>query len=363
MSLLYDESQEAIASESARVLKARTAQDRLLSLVESEGAYDETYWNTCKEQGWTGIAFPGDYGGLDLGLVELGLVAEAAGSVCAGAPFLTTSFGAGHGLVNYGTEALRQAWLPRLASGEAIGAIAFAEGQSPLPGAPKASFRNGRLEGTKPAVPAGVHAHLALVLAAGEDGLALVAVDLSGAGVERRTLSTFDNSRCTADLAFSGAPAELLVSGAAAKAAALEILAAQAVVTAHEQVGGSAALLERARNYANERKAFGQPIGAFQSVKHRIAEMYVLVELARANAIHAAAEAGKPGFVKAAAAARLSASEAYDTAARDTVQIHGGIGVTWEAGLHLHQRRARTLSVEQGQALFWEDVLVDEIVK
>jgi acyl-CoA dehydrogenase len=154
-----------------------------------------------------------------------------------------------------------------------------------------------------------------------------------------------------------------LISGRFAGAAALGILASQAVITAHEQVGGAAALLERARNYANDRKAFGQPIGAFQSVKHRIAEMYVLVELARANAVHAAAEAGTPRFIQAAAAARLSASEAYDTAARDTVQIHGGIGVTWEAGLHLHQRRARTLAIEQGQALFWEDVLVDHMLE
>jgi alkylation response protein AidB-like acyl-CoA dehydrogenase len=361
MSLLYDESQEAIASESARVLKARTELAVLLGLIEASGAYDETFWATAKEQGWTGIAFPGDFGGLDLGLVELGLVAEAAGSVCAGAPFLTTSFGAGHGLVKYGTDALREAWLPKLAAGEAIGAVAFAERQSPLPSTPTVSFKAGKLDGTKPAVPAGLHADLALVLASGEDGPVLVAVDLGGAGVERRALATFDNSRCAADLVFAGAAAEVLISGPSATKAALDILAAQAVVTAHEQVGGAAALLERSRNYANERKAFGQPIGAFQSVKHRIAEMYVLVELARANAIHAAAVAGTPEFLKAAAAARLSASEAYDTAARDTVQIHGGIGVTWEAGLHLHQRRTRTLSIEQGQALFWEDLLVDEI--
>jgi alkylation response protein AidB-like acyl-CoA dehydrogenase len=135
-----------------------------------------------------------------------------------------------------------------------------------------------------------------------------------------------------------------------------------AVVTAHEQVGGAEALLFIARDYANERKAFGQPIGAFQSVKHRIAELYGLVEIARANSIHAAAQEGEPGFLKAAAAARLSATEAYDTAARDTVQIHGGAGVTWDSGLHLHMRRARSLAIEQGNMLFWEDLLVDQLV-
>jgi acyl-CoA dehydrogenase len=120
--------------------------------------------------------------------------------------------------------------------------------------------------------------------------------------------------------------------------------------------------MERARDYANTRRAFGQPIGAFQSVKHRIAELYALTELARANAIHAASRHGHGDFVRAAAAARLSACEAYDTAARDCVQVHGGIGVTWQAGLHLHMRRARTLAIEGGNALFWEDVLVDDLV-
>ena len=118
----------------------------------------------------------------------------------------------------------------------------------------------------------------------------------------------------------------------------------------------------RARDYANTRKAFGQPIGAFQSVKHRIAEMYGLVEIARANAIHAAAHADGADLLKNAAAARISATEAYDTCARDCVQLHGGIGVTWEAGIHLHLRRTRTLAIEQGNLIFWEDVLVDQLL-
>ena len=116
-----------------------------------------------------------------------------------------------------------------------------------------------------------------------------------------------------------------------------------------------------ARDYANTRRAFGQPIGAFQSVKHRIAELYGLVEVARANCLHAASSEGSAEFLTAAAAARLSATEAYDAAARDGVQIHGGIGVTWESGLHLHVRRTRSLAIELGNVFFWEDLLVDEL--
>ena len=117
--------------------------------------------------------------------------------------------------------------------------------------------------------------------------------------------------------------------------------------------------MEIAREYALTRRAFGQLIGGFQSVKHRIAEMYALVELARAGAMHAAARENEADFIAAAAAARIQATEAYDSAARDCVQIHGGIGVTWEAGLHLHMRRARSLAIEQGNIFFWEDVLVN----
>jgi acyl-CoA dehydrogenase len=139
------------------------------------------------------------------------------------------------------------------------------------------------------------------------------------------------------------------------------MLARMAVVTAHEQVGGSEAMLTIARDFAVTRKAFGQPIGAFQAIKHRIAEMYGLVEIARANCIHAAASEDQPDFLIAAADARISATDGYDTCARDCIQVHGGIGVTWELGLHLHMRRARSLAVEQGSLYFWEDLLVGQL--
>jgi len=180
--------------------------------------------------------------------------------------------------------------------------------------------------------------------------------------VTRKAIATFDNSRGAADLSFDGVDVVTLATGVAARTAALDVIARQAVVTAHEQLGGAASAMTMARDYALERRAFGQPIGAFQSVKHRITELYVLVEIARANAIHAATLDGTAEFLLAAAAARLSSTEAYDTAARDAIQIHGGVGVSWEHGLHLHQRRARTLAIEQGSATFWEDLLVDELI-
>ncbi len=359
MSILYDDSQQAIAESAARVLAARGDKARLLALLEQPGAYDAEFRATATEQGWPGIAIPEPHGGLGLGLVELGLVAQATGAATAGAPFLTTNLGAATALLG-GTDAAAAAhWLPRLASGEATGAIAFAEGNAILPAIPRTLWRDGRLAGEKHGVPAGLFADVAVVWAMGEDGPVLACAELAGAS--RTAIDSFDNSRGHAVLAFDGAPASIIAQGDAAAALAREVLARMAVIAAHEQVGGAEALLLAGRDYALARKAFGQPIGAFQSVKHRLAELYGLVEIARANCIDAAAKAGGPGFLAAAAAARICATEAYDTAARDVVQIHGGIGATWEAGLHLHMRRARSLAIEAGNMFFWEDLLAGEL--
>jgi acyl-CoA dehydrogenase len=359
MSILYDEAQRVIAVESRRVLDARMERGRLLGLLERTGAFDEVFWKTAVEQGWTALALPEGHGGLGLGLIELGLVAQAAGAATAGAPFLTSGYGAAQLLLAAGDKGLIERWLPRLAGGDAVAAVAFAEGNAPLPCLPACAFADGRLSGGKPAVTAGLAADFAIVWCQHEGAPALAFAELTSG--ERRAVDSFDNGRLYADLIFAGTPATLLLAGEAARRAALDALARMAVVTAHEQLGGAEALMLIARDYANSRKAFGQPIGAFQSVKHRIAELYGLVEIARANCVHAAAREGEGDFLTAAAAARLSATEAYDTAARDTVQIHGGIGVTWEGGLHLHMRRARSLAIEQGNMLFWEDLLVDEL--
>tara|TARA_R110001606_G_scaffold354906_1_gene505658 strand:+ start:2782 stop:3876 length:1095 start_codon:yes stop_codon:yes gene_type:complete len=360
MSILYDEAQQSIANESRRVLEARVNKDELLPLLESTGQYHEPFWDTAKEQGWTALALPEEYDGLALGLVELGLIAHQAGRTLSGAPFLTSSFGVAKAIEIYGSDAQKQSWLPRLASGECIGAVAIASGASALPQQLQISFANDRIDGVATGVSAGLAADVVIVLAQGPSGPTLVVADLTD--VERHAIDSFDNSRCVSNLYFNVTPAELLIDGPEAHAAALHILALQAVITAHEQTGGAEALMESARDYAVTRRAFGQVIGAFQSVKHRIAELYALVELARANCIHAASQEGAEDFIIAAAAARLSATEAYDTAARDCIQIHGGIGVTWEAGLHLHMRRARSLAIEQGNSLFWEDILVDSLI-
>ena len=232
MTILYDEGQQAIATESRRVLEARTSTEALLPLLESVGEYHRPFWDTAKEQGWTALALPEAHDGLGLGLIELGLIAHQAGRSLSGAPFLTSGFGAAKAIELYGSDAQKARWLPALASGESIGAIAFAAGPDTLPAQPDVTFTDDRLSGTARGVSGGLAADVAIVLANGPGMPVLALVDLTD--VERTPLQSFDNSRCVANLSFVGAPAETLVVGTAARDAALHILALQAVVTAHE---------------------------------------------------------------------------------------------------------------------------------
>jgi acyl-CoA dehydrogenase len=359
MALLLDEAQQAIAREAERIVAETSDKARLLALLEAPGAYDESLWQVARDNGWCAIAVPEEHGGLGLGLTEVGLVCQALGSAPAGVPFVLTSYGVTVGLVGAGRSALADRWLPRLASGEAIGAVALAEPYEPLPSAPDTVLRNGRLHGIKPAVTAGAMADCVLVLAQADAVPVLALAELGS--LPRLPIASYDPARGHADLLFDDWPAEIVAEGPAALDLSRNILAHLAVAAACEQLGGAEALLRAGVDYAKTRKAFGQPIGAFQAVKHRLAELYGLVEIARANCASAAECAGRPDFLGAAGAARLAATEAYDTAARDCVQIHGGIGVTWELGLHLHMRRARSLASEWGNTLFWEDLLADEL--
>ena len=190
MSILYDEGQEAIAGESRRIAEARSDKARLLGLIEQTGAYDDTFWQTAIEQGWTGLAIPEEFGGLGLSLVELGIVAQACGGPIAGAPFLTTNDGAAHALLGGENDALKAQWLPRLASGEVIAAVAFAEGQAPLPPRPIARLTTAGLAGEKPGVTAAAHAQIAIVWALEEGEPALVLCELGA--VSRNAISGFD---------------------------------------------------------------------------------------------------------------------------------------------------------------------------
>lgn len=359
MPYLYSDEQKQIREEVSRVLAGTTDPATLRILLESDGRYDERYWQTARDMGWTAMGVAEEDGGLGLSLVETMIVAEETGGVLAGAPFLATGFSAAHGLKLGGQNDVLRA----LATGDNIAALAFGEGGDPLPLRSAVTVSTDEtITGEKTAVLGGAVADVALVLCRNAEGAPEIAlVDLNGAGVTRTIVDTIDNSRCIATLSFDQAAATIMPLNDAALVAR-QCLGRLALHLASEAVGGIGACLRLAADYANQRQAFGQAIGKFQAVKHAISEIYVANELARASVLDAAVRLENGDDAEAyVAAARLNAIHGYDYAAAASTQIHGGIGVTWEAELHLHYRRARTLALEAGGATYWEDRIVNHL--
>ncbi|HVY86884.1 MAG TPA: acyl-CoA dehydrogenase family protein [Caulobacterales bacterium] len=352
MALSYSSEQEQIRGEARRFLEAAFNAEKQRRLLHARGGFDTDFWQACVNMGWTGAGVPEAFGGLGLGPLDVCILAEECGRFAVAAPFLAANYAAAIAINDHGSDAQRAALLPAIASGDARFALALFEDEDGLPQEPATRFRAGLINGRKCAVVGAAAATHALALT--DSGVALV--DLAK-HVERHIGDTIDNSRCSGDLAFSNASGELLQGGAQA----LRLLAVQALVTAFEQIGGAEAAMARAQRYANTREAFGQLIGKFQAIKHRIAEMYVRNELARGNALLAATglAEGAPDFIARSGAARLAATDAFEFAAAQSMQTHGAIGVTWEHDLHLYLRRARAQALELGSPLFWEDVVVD----
>lgn len=362
MSLLFDETQEAIGREAQKIIKGFADNSSRLAAIETQGAFEEKLHEIAKEQAWYGVIIDPEYGGLGLDIASMGIIATEYGAIAHGVPFLTSSFGFAAALQLSQSESLKAECLPQIAIGEKIGCFGFAFEQNVIDYSNSLEVKSGKLSGTKYAIIGGQKADFGVFLANENGAPVLVAAALNSPNINRAPINSYDNSRLLADIGFDNTECHIIARADEALEIVQNTLARLAVLYAFEQLGGAEAMMKLARNYAIERKAFGQKIGAFQSVKHRITELYALVELARANAIDASARIDKD-FLLAAAAARLSATEAYDTAARDCMQIHGAIGVTWEIGIHLHLRRARALANEIGNGFYWEDVLVEQLEK
>ncbi len=198
----------------------------------------------------------------------------------------------------------------------------------------------------------------------GEREVSLFLVDLTGPGVARAPVATVDPTRSHARLTFDNAPAEPLGAPGQGWPLVERLLDGAAVLVAFEQVGGAQAALDMAREYALGRFAFGRQIASFQAVKHKLADMYVAVELARSNAYYGAWALSKdaPELPVAAAAARVAATEAYFLAAKENIQTHGGMGFTWEFDCHLHYRRAKLTGLMLGSARRWKNLLISRLL-
>ena len=332
-------------------------------ILEGNEPFAADLWGAIAEMGWTGAAIPEQYGGVGLGRLAVCVLAEELGRAVAPIPFSSSVYLATEAIMLFSSEQQKQAWLPKLAAGEIVGTFALAERPGSFdPAKLTASVSAGRLSGVKLAVPDGDIADIAVVAVHGAGGAWLHLVDLRGGGVTRETVVTFDPTRSHARIEFAAAQAEPL-AGSSGADSVRTLLDYAAVPMAFEQVGGAQAALEMANAYAKERFAFGRPIGSFQGIKHKLADMYIQVELARSNAYYGAwaVHTNASELPIAAAVARIAACEAGWFVTKENIQTHGGMGFTWQMDCHLHYRRAKLLSLALGGAREWKHRLVSEL--
>jgi len=332
-------------------------------VLDGEVLFDAPTWTAIGELGWLGAAIPEELGGSGLGHEGLCVLAEEIGAAVAAIPF-TSACMASEAIMLAGEAGQQRALLPKLAAGETILCVALAEGPgNPSPRGVKAQVRSGRLTGSKWPVADGGIAETAIVVARDGDGeIGLFLVDLAAPGVTRTPLDSIDPTRNQARIEFAGAAAEPLPA-ARGWAAVEALLERCAVPVAFEQIGGARTCLEMAKAFAMERHAFGRPIASFQAIKHKLVDIYVANELARSNAYYAAwaLQADAPDLSTAAAAARVSATDAFQLASKETIQVHGGMGFTWAADCHLYYRRSKLLALLLGGAPWWKDRLVGRL--
>ncbi|HMM13917.1 MAG TPA: acyl-CoA dehydrogenase family protein [Parvibaculum sp.] len=334
-------------------------------ILDSDEPYAKEVWQGLVDMGLTGTAIPEAYGGLGLGALELCVIAEELGRAVAPVPFSSSVYLASEAIKLFGTEQQKQNWLPKLASGEIIGTLALSEGlHAASPRNIETAFAGGKVNGEKVPVADGGIADIAVVVVnsggTGEQAISLAIVDLRGAGVSREDVRTIDPTRKHARLTFKDAAAELMGPAGQGWSQLQRILDGAAVLFAFEQVGGTEAALEMARDYSLERYAFGRQIGSYQAIKHKLADIYVKKELAKSNAYFGAMMLNDEGseLPEAAAASRIAGSEGYVFAAQESLQTHGGIGYTWEANTQFHYRRAKLLALALGAPIQWKEKLV-----
>lgn len=371
MNFDFSDDQKMLKDQARKFLTEKCPTKVVRKILESDEPYDKALWKQIAEMGWLGTAIPEEFGGLGLGHLELCVIAEELGRAVAPVPFSSSVYLATEAILLAGTAEQKKKYLPKLAEGSLIGTFAVAEGpQPPSPKTIKASLKGGKLDGVKVPVPDGDVADFAVVVArsaegVGERALSLAIVDLKGAGVSRRQVKTVDPSRSQAEITFKGATAEALGAPGDGWDLAKRVLDRAAILMAFEQVGGADACLAMAKDYALNRYAFGRTIASFQAIKHKLADMYVLNELARSNAYFGAwaLSTNAADLPEAAAGARISATDAFHNASKENIQTHGGMGFTWELDCHLYYRRSKTLGLALGASRVWKDRLVTHLEK
>src|SRR3954468_17954819 len=371
MNFDFSDDQKQLRDQARKFLSEKSSPKAVRVVLDGKEPYDRALWKGFAEMGFLGVAIPEEFGGAGAGHLELCVISEEVGRALAPVPFSSTVYLAAEALMLAGSDAQKQTWLPRISGGEAIGTLALFEGAgNPSPKAIRLEAANGVLNGVKKPVADGAIANLIIVAArtasTGRDSdISLFLVDAKSGGVEAKALTNLDPTRGQAELTFTNCKAELLGPAGEGWSILTQVLDRAAVLTAFEQVGGSDRALEMGRDYALDRIAFGRPIGSFQAVKHMLADMYVSATLARSNSYYGAwaLSTNAPELPEAAASARISATQAFQHCAKNNIQVHGGMGFTWEFDCHMYYRRANALALGLGSLSYWEDQLIERMRK
>ncbi len=369
MNFAFTEEQEELRKTVRSFLDAKSPETAVREQMETEAGFDPAVWSQMGEQmGLQGLHIPEAYGGSGYSYVELGIVLEEMGRSLLCAPFFSTVVLAANTLIHCGDEAAKQAHLPGIASGETIATVAFTEPSGKWDEAgitmPASSSDGGHtLTGTKMFVLDGHTANLIIVAARTAAGVSLFTVAGDAAGLTRTALATMDQTRKQARLEFDNTPATLIGTDGDGWNVLDKVLDLVAIGLAAEQVGGAQKVLDMAVEYAKVRVQFGRPIGSFQAIKHKCADMLLEVESAKSAAYYGmwCASEMNDELASVASLAKAYCSEAYFHATAENIQIHGGIGFTWEHPAHLYFKRAKSSELLFGDPTYHRELLAQRI--
>ena len=369
MNFAFSDEQEELRAAVRRFLAEKSPETEVRRLMDTTEGYDPAVWSQMADQlGLQSLTIPEEFGGSGFTYVELLVVLEEMGAALLCAPFFSSVALAANALLTSGDDEAKKSYLPGIASGETIATLAITEdnGKWDFSGIECKAEQKGDgwvLNGHKMFVLDGTIASLIIVAARSAAGVSLFAVQGDAAGLARTPLPTMDQTRKQARLQFSDTPAALIGTDGGADPGLTKTLALAAVALAAEQVGGAQHVLDASVEYAKTRIQFGRPIGSFQAIKHKCADMLLEVESAKSAAYYAAWAAAEDSdeLPVVASLAKSYCSEAYFHSAAENIQIHGGIGFTWEHPAHLYFKRAKSSELLLGDPSYHRELLAQRI--
>ena len=371
MKFSFSNEQEQFRTMLRRFLTEKSPTTEIRRLMATDEGWERETWRKLNSDlGLSAVHIPEAYGGQGFGFIELAIVLEEMGRALLCGPYFSSVVLAANAILNAGTEDQKQALLPGIAAGETVAALAFTEengrwDSSGVTVTAKAEGDGYRLDGVKSFVLDGHTADVIVVLArkpgtSGDEGLSFFTVRGDAKGLGRRLLKSVDATRKLAMLKFDGVRADLLGEAGTAAAPFAKTLDQAVVCLANEMVGGADRLRQSALDYVMMRMQFGRPIAGFQAIKHKCADMLVDVELAKSAAYYAAEAAAEDAadLPAIASLAKACAADAFIQTARETIQLHGGIGFTWDNDTHLWFKRAKSSEVFLGSPKYHRELLM-----